>query len=441
MHQVNESFQQQIKGTLVPDASCMQICILGGGFGGLYTALSLCRHPALNSSAQYQITLVEQRDHFLFTPLLYEVVTNELQPWEVAPSYQQLLAHRSIQFRQAKICGVDLPHRLVHLQDVDAQGSETIAYDYLVLAVGGETRLESIPGASTNAQPFRTLEDVERLQEKLWALEASDRSTLEIAVVGAGPSGVELACKLADRLKPRGRVRLIDRGETILKPFAPGLQTAAYRALVKRGVQLELNTNITAIDPHQITLETLGESRAAAVDLVLWTAGTQPLAWTQELACRQSETGRILVTPTLQLLDYPEVFALGDLAEIRRVKGQAFQQAPCVALNLKALLMNRSLRPFRYLHLGDMLTLGRGEAVVSSFGLTVDGRLARLIRRVVYLQRLPTLEHRLRVIAHWLVNGIFHRLPHPGKRWLQPLVRRWKRQWFPQAAYSRRSLY
>lgn len=384
----------------------IRICILGGGFGGLYTALSLRRFPLLKSE-NYQITLVEQRDRFLFTPLLYELVTGELQPWEIAPSYEKLLSSSNIEFRQEKIRGVDLAARLVKLQSGDR-----LTYDYLVLAVGGETRLAEIPGAADYAYPFRTLADAERLQAQLRSLEISDRKRIRVAIAGGGPSGVELAGKLADRLQERGSVLLIERGAQILKNFSSPVRTAAYRALRERRVRVELETSIADIGRDRITLDRAGQVNTLPVDLVLWTAGTQPVEWVHALACQHNSQGQLLALPTLQLVGYPEVFALGDLADIQNARGRgvpataqaAYQQADCAARNLWAVLRGRPLKHFRYLHLGDMLTLGMNAAVVSSFGLNLEGPLAAIARQAVYLQRLPTLRHRLQVVRYCLAR-------------------------------------
>lgn len=393
--------------------SIPKICILGGGFGGLYTALSLRRFPWLNS-LNCEITLVEQKDRFLFSPLLYELVTGELQAWEIAPAYKKLLANKKIRFCRATIEGVDLEKRLVQLQ-----GGEKLAYDYLVLAVGGQTRTDGVPGAADYAIPFRSLADAMRLEERLSALEATDLSQIRAAVIGGGPSGVELACKVADRLQARGHVLLIERGDQILKSFNGGIRAAAYRALKARQVQVELNTGIDAIAPNEITLVRNNQTMPLAVDLVLWTAGTRSIDWVSNLGCRQNSQGQLLTLPTLQLCDRPEVFALGDIAEIqyddprRKVPATAqaaYQQADRAASNLIAALKGRPLRPFRYLHLGDMLALGKNVGVVSSFGINIEGRLAGLTRQVVYLQRLPTLRHRLQVARHWLISWLLQLL-------------------------------
>jgi demethylphylloquinone reductase len=384
-----------------------KICILGGGFGGLYTALYLRRFPWLRSP-DCQITLVDQKERFLFLPLLYELVTGELKPWEIAPSFKKLLANKNIQFCQATIGGVDLKARQVKLL-----GRDRLSYDYLVLALGGKTRTDGVPGAAQYALPFRSLADARYLNERLRSLEATDLSQIRITVIGGGPSGVELACKVADRLGKRGHILLVERGNQILKPFSSGVRRGAYRALQARGVQVELRTGVEAIAPNQITLVRDHRITPLAVDLTLWTAGTRSIDWISDLDCQQNNQGQLLTLPTLQLVDYPEVLALGDMAEIQYPNGKkipataqvAYQQADCAAHNLKALMKRRPLRNFRYLHLGDMLTLGVNAAVVSSFGFNIEGRPASITRQIVYLQRLPTMRHRLQVLWHWIVSG------------------------------------
>ena len=382
----------------------IKICILGGGFGGLYTALYLADFSWVKFG-KCQITLVEPKDNFLFTPLLYEILTGELQRWEIAPSYQKLLFGKKIDLRQDKAKLVDLNNRQVELE----QGS-SLVYDYLVLAVGKKTRWLDIPGLATHALTFRSISDAEELQERLRLLEASERQKLRIAVVGAGPNGVELACKMSDRLFPRAEVILIDRGAEILQNFGKGVKKAAYKAIKNRNIQIYLEATLKQITEEQITFFFNDDVINYPVDLVLWTAGTETIDWVANLNCQQNKQGQLLVRPTLQLIDYPEVFAPGDIAEIRQSKTQivpataqaAYQQASLLAKNLKLAMQGKSLQHFRYLHLGDMLTLGKKVAIVSSFGINLTGSLAGFIRRLIYIFRLPTKRHRWQVLKNLL---------------------------------------
>ena len=383
----------------------IKICILGGGFGGLYTALYLSDCSWVKSG-KCQITLVEPKDNFLFTPLLYEILTGELQRWEIAPSYQKLLAGKKIDFRQDKAKGVDLDNRIVQLEQ-----SSPLNYDYLVLAVGQKTRWLDIPGLAAHALTFRSIFDAEKLQERLRLLEASERQRLRIAVVGAGANGVELACKVSDRLNSRAEVIIIDRGTEILRNFGKGVRKAAYKAIRERNIQVYLETSLKEITERQITFFCNDNLIDYPIDLVLWTAGVETIDWVTNLNCQQNNQGKLLVHPTLQLVEYPEVFAIGDITEIIGSKAQnnipytaqsAYQQASLLAKNLKLVLQGKRLKSFRYLHLGDMLTLGKGVAIVSSFGINLTGSLAGLIRRLIYIFRLPTFRHRWQVLRNLL---------------------------------------
>ncbi|MEA5550498.1 FAD-dependent oxidoreductase [Anabaena cylindrica UHCC 0172] len=405
MYEIKDKNPQKRK---IKQSYPVRICILGGGFGGLYTALELGKFSQIRQP-NYEIILIEKRELFLFTPLLYEVVTGELHNSEIAPAYKKLLSDSQAQFHQAEIQSVDLENQLVNLQN-----GEILTYDYLVLAVGKETRLDVVPGATKYARTFRTLADAEYLKKQLRFLEASNIPLIRIAIAGAGANGVEIACKLADRLKKRGEIRLIDRGNNILKTFSKGSRTASYRALLKRGVQIELDTNIEAIKSDAIIINHQGKTHEFKTDLVLWTGGNQSIEWVKNLKCQHNQQGQLIATPTLQLAEYPNVFVLGDLAEIRDIQGNespataqaAFQQAPCAARNIWAKITGRKLKSFSYLHLGEMLTLGIKNAVVHSFGITLDGNLARIIRKGVYIQRLPTLKHKLQVAKRWIVGGM-----------------------------------
>ncbi|MEL7054248.1 MAG: FAD-dependent oxidoreductase, partial [Cyanobacteria bacterium J06588_5] len=198
------------------------ICILGGGFGGLYTALALSKLDW--KTQQPEITLVDQRDRFLFAPLLYEIVTGELQTWEIAPPYEELLANTGVRFHQSGVESIDLNQQQVALTD-----STQLSYDRIVLALGGETPMDMAPGVAQHAIPFRSLEDAYRLKEKLRQLENTNPTKVRVAVVGGGYSGVEIACKVAERLGSKGRVRIIERDSEILQNSPKFNQEAARK--------------------------------------------------------------------------------------------------------------------------------------------------------------------------------------------------------------------
>ncbi|MBD2691623.1 NAD(P)/FAD-dependent oxidoreductase [Anabaena catenula] len=389
-----------------------RICILGGGFGGLYTALRLSQLP-WESSSKPEIILVDQSDRFIFSPLLYELLTGELQTWEIAPPYQELLQGTGVRFHQAVVSGIDIDKQRVQLQD-----SPGISYDRLVLALGGETPLDLVPGATEYAYPFRSITDVYRLEERLRILEESNTEKIRVAIVGAGYSGVELACKLADRIGEKGRFRLIEISDQILRTSPEFNRQAAKKALETRGVFIDLETKVVSIAEDTISLEYKDQIDEIPVDLVIWTVGTRVASVIKTLPLKQNQRGQITTTPQLQVLEHPEIFALGDLADCLDAEGKqvpataqvAFQQADYTAWNIWASLTNRPLLPFRYQQLGEMMALGVDNATLTGLGIKLDGSLAYLARRLAYLYRLPTLDHQLKVGFNWLVRPIIETL-------------------------------
>ena len=389
-----------------------RICILGGGFGGLHTALRLSQLP-WEPTQKPEIVLVDQSDRFLFSPLLYELLTGELQTWEIAPPFEEIFRNTGVRFYQGVVSGIDIDQQRVHLQD----GPE-ISYDKLVLALGGETPLDIVPGATSYAYAFRTITDVYRLEERLRVLEESDKDKIRVAIVGAGYSGVELACKLADRLGERGRFRLIELSDQILRTSPEFNREAASKALEARGVFIDLETKIESIGQDNISLEYKNQVDTIPVDLVIWTVGTRVTPVVRSLPVKQNQRGQISITPTLQVQDHPEIFALGDLADCLDAEGKqvpttaqaALQQADHTAWNIWATLTNRPLLPFRYQYLGEMIALGIDSATLTSLGIKLDGPLAYVARRLAYLYRLPTLDHRLKVGFNWLVRPIIETL-------------------------------
>ncbi|MEM9922442.1 MAG: NAD(P)/FAD-dependent oxidoreductase [Cyanobacteria bacterium P01_D01_bin.50] len=389
-----------------------RICILGGGFGGLYTALRLVELD-WEESQKPEIVLVDQNDRFLFSPLLYELLSGEMQTWEIAPPYEELLQNTGIRFYQEIISGIDTDQKSVCLQD----GPE-IPYDRLVLALGGETPLDMVPGATSYAYAFRTLADAYALEERLRIIEESDKDKIRVAIVGGGYSGVELACKLADRFGERGRFRLVEMGDGILRNSPEFNRDAAKKALDERGVWIDLETRVESIAADNISLEYKGVVDNLPVDLVIWTVGTRVIPLVKNLPVKHNQRGQITTTPTLQVLDNPHIFALGDLADSLDAEGKqvpitaqaAFQQADYTAWNIWASLTNRPLLPFRYQHLGEFMSLGVDNATLTGLGIKMEGTFGNVARRLAYLYRLPTLEHKLKVGFNWLSRPIIEAL-------------------------------
>ena len=385
-----------------------RICILGGGFGGLYTALRLSQLP-WEKAEKPEIVLVDQSDRFLFTPLLYELLTGELQTWEIAPPFAEILNTTNVRFCQGLVSGIDLEQHQVQLQD-----SPEIRYDKLVLALGGESPTDMVAGAASYAFTFRTLADAYRLEERLRVLEASQTDKIRVAIVGAGYCGVELACKLADRLGERGRLRLIEQSDQILRTSPEFNRETARKVLEDKGIWIDLETSVDAIGPDNISLEYKGQIDTIPAELVIWTVGIRGSAVVRNLPLKQNEKGQLTTTATLQAIAHPEIFVLGDLADCRDEEGQpiptsaqaAFQQSDFTAWNIWASLTERPLLPLRYQNLGEMLTLGTDNATLSGMGVQLEGQLAQMIRRLIYLYRMPNLDHQLQVGTNWIAKPV-----------------------------------
>jgi demethylphylloquinone reductase len=383
-----------------------KICILGGGFGGLYTALRLTQ---MTWPQKPEITLVDQRDRFVFAPLLYELLTGELESWEVAPEYSTLLANTGIRFQQQSVKAIDLDAKTVQFGD-----DTTLVYDRIVLAMGGETPMDMVDGAAEHAIPFRNVTDATRVAERLRQLEESDAEKIRVAIVGGGYSGVELACKLADRLGDRGRLRIVERADKILATSPQFNRETAEKALSERSVWRDLNTNVTHISADSMTLQYQDTAQTIPVDLVLWTVGNRIVPLIQALPIGRNSRGQIVVTSAMQVESHPEIFALGDLAECHDASGQlvpataqgAFQQADYAGWNVWASLTDRPLLPFRYQALGEMMTLGTDNATLSGLGLHLNGLPAHVARRMIYLFRMPTLEHQVKVGISWMTKPL-----------------------------------
>ncbi len=385
-----------------------RICIVGGGFGGLYTTLRLSEFPWAEEDKP-EITLIDKSDRFLFSPLLYELVTEEMQSWEIAPPFAELLSNTGVLFHQGRVAGIDIKAKQVTLED-----ARIISYDKLVLATGGKTPVDIVPGAKEYALPFRSLNDAYRLQEELRLLEEANPDKIRIAVIGGGYSGVELACKLADRLGEKGRIRIVDRGTQILKDSSEFNRETAVKALEKNQIWQDLETEVEEVESDSITLIYKGQPDTIPVDLVLWTVGNQVSELINQLPLEHNDQGLLEIEPTLLVKGRDDIFALGDAANSYNSDGNplpataqvAFQQSDYCAWNIWALATNRPLLSFRYQPLGEMMTLGTDNATINGLGLKLDGPMAYIARRLIYLYRLPTLKHQLTVGFNWITQPI-----------------------------------
>jgi NADH:ubiquinone reductase (non-electrogenic) len=394
-----------------------RILILGGGFGGLFTALDL--------SGAGNVTLVSDEDHFLFTPMLYEYLSGEVEEWHIAPQYSELLDER-VHFVKSSITAIDLAARSVLVTDQ----SKSLDYDILVLAIGGVTNFAGVEGAEQFSLPFRKIEHADRLRSRM--VEALDRippemapqdvrRALTFAVVGAGASGAELSTKMADLLhdafKRRAlhgepRVMLIEMGDKVVPGMGEPIREFVEAALRESRVELHTLTRVIGLTKNTLTFEHQGIREEVETAGVVWAGGVRMSPLVEQLKVDKTKNGLLLVKPTLQLSAHDNVFALGDIAfygdatpTLAGTAQLAFQEAGMAARNIKALLSGKELTSRHFEELGEAISLGTERAAVLAGGKAFGGPLARQARFAMYTSRLPTWQHRLRVGASWFFEG------------------------------------
>ena len=393
-----------------------KILILGGGFGGVFTALEL--------AGSADVTLVSDADHFLFTPMLYEYLSGEVAAWHIAPRYDELLDD-NVHIVQGTVTGVDLKSQTVALAN-----SQTLNYDVLVLAVGGITNYVGVEGAEEFSLPFRKLEHANNLRRRMVA--ALDRippetapqdvrRELTFAVVGAGASGCELSTKMADLLtdafKRRAlhgepRVIVIELADRVVPGMGDQIRAFVEEALRESRVEVHTQTRVVKVTQDELTFEHEGRQENLKTAGVVWTGGVKMSPVIEQLEAEKNKRGLLVVQPTLQLSQQVNVFALGDIAAypdatptLAGTAQLAFQQASLAGQNIKAYLEGKQLHTKHFEELGEALSLGTERAAVLTGGKAFGGALARQARFALYTSRLPTWHHRLRVGASWFFEG------------------------------------
>ncbi|MFB2834944.1 NAD(P)/FAD-dependent oxidoreductase [Floridanema evergladense] len=404
--------------------------ILGGGFVGLFTALHLS-----HQNYSQPIVLIEQRDRFSFKPLLYELLSGELHSEQVYPRYKELLAGSKISFIQANVQSINLVER-----SVTVASGESINYSKLVLALGGKTNYFNTPGAADYAMSFTSGEEAIALRKHLrsrlqLAIQTQDpksrRLLLTVAIIGAGPAGIELACTLADLLPiwydelggnaDEIKVVLVNRSRELLKGDVNShLRCTVLRALKNRAIPVDFlfDAAVTAIKPEAIEYRQQEQTQILPAGTIAWTAGTAPNPLLMSLSVspeKRDKRGRLIVTPTLQLPDFPEVFAAGDCAtETENPQPStaqvAYQQGRAIANNLKRLSEGKPTVPATVNLRGTLMKLGLNEGVANLFNkVQIKGQPGHLIREATYLELLPTPTHNLKITAEWLTDELFQR--------------------------------
>ncbi len=403
-------------------AAAHRIVILGGGFGGLYAAKSLKRAPI-------DLTILDRRNFHLFQPLLYQVATGALSPGEIASPLRSIL-------NRQKNTRVLLGEAI----DLDAAGRRLICdigpieYDTLIVATGARNNYFRNPEWERDAPGLKTVEEATAIRHKiLYAFEAAEREGdaerrrewLTFVVVGAGPTGVELAGALGEiandtlkndfrSIRPQeARILLLDGSPRILPPYTPALSAKAENSLIKLGVRVRNNVKVIGIDSTGVMLHSATGTERIATRTVIWAAGVHASPFGQAIAkatgAKLDDGGRVAVNPDCTVPGHPEIFIIGDLARFEEngkplpgVAQVAMQQGRYVARNVEQRLRGETqAKPFHYFDKGELAVIGRAAAVAQIRKLHLSGFLAWLIWLFVHLMYLVEFSNRLMVFVQW----------------------------------------
>lgn len=408
-----------------------RIVILGGGFAGVNTALELAKRCA--GVLPVHVTLLSERNFFLFTPMLAEAATGAVESRHVLYPIRPLCGPWGIEFGEMAVEAVDLERRRVIARHSRSPVRQQVHYDKLVLALGAAPNTAIVPGAAEHALPFKGVGDAlvirNRVIDLFEAAALTDdpwarRRLLTFVVVGAGHAGTELMAATEELTRgillrhypsiPPDDVRLVLVGSAVLPQTARNLAAYTKEQLIKRGIQLE-TARAAKVLPDGLAL---ADGRVIPSHCVIWTAGNRVSPVVEALALPKAKDGRLLVNEVFEVQGVRDVYALGDNAcQTDPHSGQpyvataqvALRQARVLAQNLEAELTGRERKPFKFKLLGEMVPLSRHTAVADLQGLKLVGFPAWWIWKTVYMLKLPTLASRLRVVLDWTVELFFER--------------------------------
>ena len=398
------------------------VVIIGAGFGGLDVAKKLSKAPV-------QITLIDKNNYHLFQPLLYQVAIAGLVPSQIAYPLRSIFRRQAnLNFQMGEVTQVDFKAKFVKLN------GSIIAYDILVLAIGGQTNFFGIESLEQNSHQMKDIRSAIKTRNHLlkmfeqasYEVDAEKRrALLTFVIVGGGPTGVETAGALAELINlvmtkdyPKldlGEVRviLLEADGHLMGSYPDGLRKSTFDLLHGKNVEILLNTTVADYNGREITL---GDGNHIEAQTVIWNAGVRAAELADTIEVEKGNRNRIIVEPTLQLPNYPDVFVIGDAAYLEDETGQplpllatvAQQQARHVANNIHHLAHNNALRPFKYKDPGLLATVGRNAAVARIWGVSFSGLLAWLIWVALHIYRLIGFRNRLVVMLNWAWDYFFY---------------------------------
>ena len=397
------------------------IVIIGAGFAGLETARGL-------SSASVRITLVDKNNHHLFQPLLYQVAIAGLLPSQIAYPIRTIFRRqKNLTFQMGEVSVIDLDAKYIKLN------GSIIAYDYLVLAVGGRTNFFGFDAIEKDGFQLKDLETAVKTRNHLLSMferasiegDAEKRKALlTFVIVGGGPTGVETAGALGELISHvmvkdfsqldvnDTRVILLEASADLIGPFPDELRKATEKLLRRKNVDVRLNTKLESFAGQCVTL---GDGSQIETSTVIWTAGVKATEIVDGLGVQQASGGRVRIEPTLQLPGHPETFVIGDAAFLTEngsplpmLSTVAIQQGKSASQNIRRMLNGSPLIPFRYKDPGLLATIGRNAAVARIGGISFSGFIAWVIWVFLHIYRIIGFRNRIVVMFNWAWDYFFY---------------------------------
>lgn len=393
-----------------------RIVVIGAGFAGLRVIRKLAKINA-------EIILIDRNNYHTFVPLLYQVAAGFINPEAIAyPLRKYLRSFKNTRFLQAEVKRVDFEAKIVKTEVMD------LAYDYLVLATGSQAQFLGVDGAPQYALPMRTLEDAMAIRDRLIGnFERASicnnperkRQLLTIAIVGGGATGVELAGSLIELIQgtlvkdyptinpQEVRIILIHSGTRLLADYPQNLSEYTFKQLLRRGIKVHLQSRVSEVLPGAMELD---DGTILETATIIWTAGVEAEYPQPEGKIPTARKDKICVNSSLQLPDYPEVYAVGDVAFVKQngepllgIAPEALQQGTAVAQNLQRQLQGLSPKPFNYFNKGKAAIIARNSGVAYLFGrIPLKGFIAWLLWLAIHLFYLPGISNRCLVFGSWI---------------------------------------
>jgi len=397
------------------------ITIVGGGFGGIYTLKKF--NKIFNKNSNIHITLVSENNYFLFTPLLHEVATGGINPQNIIEPIKKFLGSSLNTLYVGKVTNIDIKNSKIETRN------RYWDYDYLVLAPGAETNFFNTPGAEENCFTLKSLEDAIKIKNHCITLidkasfissREERKNILRFVIIGGGPTGVELASELEEFLKQTFlryytkdliddiSVVIIQKDSELLVQLSKPLREKSLKILQKNGVEVILNALVNKVTKDGIEFN----NKSLKTNTAIWVAGVKPINISFSPSISLENNGRLKVNQYLQLDQYSNVYALGDISGAKEDNGifipmlaqVATREANIVAENIKNQIEDKTLKPFIYKNIGTLISLGRWMAVGEISHFIMSGHFTWFVWRTIYLSKLISWQKKVKVAIDWTIN-------------------------------------